>query len=281
MVEGREVNTEVARETNEAYHADQTHVGHSMKEVFRQSRRLYQQRFITAEIEPPEETPAMQLGTAVHCRCGEPDEFEKRYIVAPKVDRRTNEGKALWQHFQEQAAGRTLLTPEQWSLVHRVSDAVLESPLAKDLWTCAGPHELTFRWNHLIKRKCRFDKLIDDCLAVDLKTAIDPRPGPFATKMAKLGYARQAAWYLDGLQCLTGERGDFVFLVVGTEPPHEVFAYEPTADDLDRALAQNERAIEAMADCYESNVWRTPGADEITKLALPNWSRYDDYAMED
>jgi len=39
------------------------------------------------------ETPAMVLGSALHCLVLEPQEWSKRYITAPKFDRRTKAGK--------------------------------------------------------------------------------------------------------------------------------------------------------------------------------------------
>ena len=43
---------------------------------------------------PPEPTPAMQLGTAFHTALLEPDRFGQSFVVAPKFDRRTKDGKA-------------------------------------------------------------------------------------------------------------------------------------------------------------------------------------------
>lgn len=41
-------------------------------------------------------TPAMLLGEAVHCLVLEPDQFAKRFFVAPDVNAATKEGKAEW-----------------------------------------------------------------------------------------------------------------------------------------------------------------------------------------
>lgn len=279
-------NNEVhPEETNADYHADTSHVGHSMKEVFLLSRRVYHGRYVTGELPSREETAAMLLGSAAHCLAGEPELFRHRYAVAPQCDRRTKDGKAIWADFVERSSGKSLLTADQMAAAEGMAAAVRSSSVAPMLWTCEGLHEHTIRWtdaDHALPRKCRCDKLIDSSLIVDLKTADDPTPAAFARKAANLGYYRQAAWYLDGLESLTGVRGDFVFLVVGASPPHEVFAYEPDPDDLERADKQNRRAIEELAECYRTGVWLTPGADAITRLSLPKWTHYSDaYSLED
>ena len=46
------------------------------------------------------QTPALQLGSAVHCAVLEPEEFGKRYALA-EFDRRTKEGKAAYQEMLE------------------------------------------------------------------------------------------------------------------------------------------------------------------------------------
>ena len=51
------------------------------------------------------ETPAMVLGSLTHCLVLEPERFAAKFAVAPKVDRRTNSGKALWAAFEHESEG--------------------------------------------------------------------------------------------------------------------------------------------------------------------------------
>ena len=263
-------------ETNQQYHADNSFIGHSMKEEFRRSRQSFYHRYVAEDGPLREETDAMQLGTAIHCAAGEPEEFENRYCIAPKFDRRTKEGKADWADFQEENAGKIALTSDQHFTILQVVRALRESRLWAEVWD-GGQHELTHRWKDRIPRKCRFDTLIDDYLVVDLKAVADPTPEAFSRAAATRGYYRQAAWYLAGLEDLTDQRdSSFVFLAVGTSFPYEVFAYEPAEEDLARAAEQNALLIDQLVKCYETGNWRTPGADEVTRLSLPNWAKYAD-----
>lgn len=42
-----------------------------------------------------EKLKALDMGTALHCLLLEPEEFDKRFIVAPTFNRRTNQGKRM------------------------------------------------------------------------------------------------------------------------------------------------------------------------------------------
>jgi len=61
----------------------------------------------------PEQTSAMILGSATHCAILEPHEFAMRYVEAPKLDRRTNAGKAAWAQFLAEDADRIALDPDE------------------------------------------------------------------------------------------------------------------------------------------------------------------------
>lgn len=58
------------------------------------------------------ETDAMRAGTLLDCLLFEPDAFDSRFFVMPKPDRRTKEGKALYEAAQEQCGDRMLITDQ-------------------------------------------------------------------------------------------------------------------------------------------------------------------------
>ena len=77
-------------------------------------KSLRQFKFSKDNPSPP--TDPMIIGSAFHCLVLEPDEFHKRYAVAPeKIDRRTKVGKAAWSEFTIKNEGKHLL---KLSLIH-------------------------------------------------------------------------------------------------------------------------------------------------------------------
>lgn len=61
--------------SNEDYHADTGAFSASALEDFRDSRRLFEARYITKTLPPKAATPAMELGTCVHLRILEPERY--------------------------------------------------------------------------------------------------------------------------------------------------------------------------------------------------------------
>ena len=68
------------------------------------------QKFKWAEEHPEPPTAAFKLGAAFHKLALEPDTFDEEYAVAPSLDRRTTDGKALWEKFVHDTMGKELLT---------------------------------------------------------------------------------------------------------------------------------------------------------------------------
>jgi len=61
-----------------------------------------------------DETPFMVFGTLVHCLVLEPFKFENEFIVMPKVDGRTKEGKTIKAEFDEKANGRHVISEDDY-----------------------------------------------------------------------------------------------------------------------------------------------------------------------
>ncbi len=77
----------------QTYHANPA-ISHSKLEVFRRRPRLFFKRYVEKSLPPPETTTAFRVGSAVHCAILEPEEFNARFVVSQKFDRRTKDGKA-------------------------------------------------------------------------------------------------------------------------------------------------------------------------------------------
>lgn len=75
----------------EEYHSHPA-VSHGKLEDFRESRRLYEGRYVTGTIPPKTITDAMQFGTWVHMRLLEPDRYKS--LLAPPLPEKAPDGKA-------------------------------------------------------------------------------------------------------------------------------------------------------------------------------------------
>ncbi|EGU7739926.1 exonuclease VIII, partial [Salmonella enterica] len=93
---------------NEAYHAGPG-VSKSQLDDIADTPAIYLWRK-NAPVDT-EKTKSLDTGTAFHCRVLEPEEFSKRFIIAPEFNRRTSAGKEEEKTFLEECArtGRTVL----------------------------------------------------------------------------------------------------------------------------------------------------------------------------
>jgi len=218
---------------------------------------------------PFKPTQAMQLGTLIHCTVLEPDEFDSRYIVAPKINKRTKVGKEEWAAFVENNKAKTVITMEDYDISHYIARCVMAHSVASDFLS-GGEAERVFQWeddNTGIKCKGKADYVKGNVI-VDLKTAADCSTAGFSRACANFGYHMQDAHYSNGSEC-----DQFIFVVVETSYPFVVSVYELDDD----AKEIGKRAIEENISRYvELNMfdgWEDGYNDDqtITKLSLPAW----------
>lgn len=231
-----------------------------------------------AMIHPPEPTAAMELGTAVHLAVLEPDRFAEECAVAPKVDRRTKEGKATWAAFEVENAGKVLLREEDHAMCVAMRDAVWAHPIASQMLKGPGHAEVAVVWDHLdpamrckglIDRIGQFDGWT---WVIDLKSCQDASPWSFASTVARQFYHAQAAFYLDGCNAIAPRQRRFAWLAVEKEPPYAVAIHEPDGDMLERGRALYEGWLRDYAEAKAKDVW--PGyPNEIRALSLPRWAQ--------
>lgn len=253
-------------------------ISYSKLKVFKQSRRRYKAMYVdrTLQFEP---TESMQLGSAVHCLTLEPHLFDVRYVVAPKVDRRTNVGKATWADFCKHAEGKTVLDDSMYRTACNASNAIKDNRAATLLLEQSGYCEHPLMWDHPhvfgVKCKAKLDKaVVGPQIIFDLKTTQDATPSAFARTIASYGYDGQAAWYSEGFEAEYGEWPTFIFIAVQTDAPYEVGLYELHADDLSRACEENEHALRQLVECETSGDWLQQHERDVCKLTLPGYARF-------
>jgi hypothetical protein len=231
--------------------------------------------FISAP--PVVETAAMRIGTALHVAVLEPNDWSTLYACAPDVDRRTKEGKAAYAAALEAVGGGTLLPADDYAAVLGMAEAVSRSSVASKLLARSLDCEVSVFWTDEetgIECRARPDALADDrSFVIDLKTTDDASPGAFERSIAKWGYHRQAAFYLDGVAAATGKRPEaFVFVVVERNAPHAVASYALTDDALEQGRRENRRLLALLKECRELGKW--PGyPDSIQMISLPAWAK--------
>ncbi|EHM9344675.1 exodeoxyribonuclease VIII [Salmonella enterica] len=257
---------------NEAYHAGPG-VSKSQLDDIADTPAIYLWRK-NAPVDT-EKTKSLDTGTALHCRILEPEEFSKRFIIAPEFNRRTSAGKEEEKTFLEECArtGRTVLTAEEGRKIELMYQSVMALPLGQWLVESAGYAESSVYWEDPetgILCRCRPDKIIPEFhWIMDVKTTADIQR--FRTAYYDYRYHVQDAFYSDGYRAQFGEIPTFVFLVASTTAecgryPVEIFMMGEDA----KLAGQREyrRNLQTLAECLNNDEWPA-----IKTLSLPRWAK--------
>lgn len=266
------------RETNAEYHADLTHYSHSMLEVFYDSPKLFYKIYIKKSLPRPPKTPPIVMGSLVHCLVLEPEDFDNVFLVA---DCDTRRGKK-WTATKEEAASRDLEPiPTAWlENARAMAKAVEEHALAARLLSLDGDIELPIRWEDEsgLLLKCKPDLLTRATsdlprLYTEFKSAAKPKRKDFTQQASSLGYYRQVGHYVDGAEKKHTCPVSSVFIVVGSEEPHDVFVYRPSDEFVRQGQAENIETLANLANAIKTGVWQTREQGELISLGLSNWVR--------
>jgi hypothetical protein len=258
-------------------------ISHSRLETFRRRPALYYKRHVGKTL-AGEDSAAFALGRAVHASVLQRGLYENTFVTKPDgIDRRTKEGKARFESFCAEAAGKTIIDGEEASLVEEMTAAVHAHPSAAMLlrkgeaevtWRVqskALPHPLQCRTDWFCAEGCELTE--GRPYVADVKTC-ESLDGDafrnFERAFWAYGYARQCGFYLPLLHDLGVTCRDFLFVAVEKVEPFGVIVYR--ASDEAIAVGQDEtlRDLTALAQCYKTGRWpNTP--TEVQEITLPGW----------
>jgi len=194
-------NLVVKKDTNKQYHTSKSISASGLKSIFLTSvfdynRKIYQDK------------PAYFLGSLIHEFFLEPEEFNKNYYcLDQKVDKRTKEGKAIYNGYLDQSEGRKLVSYEDHLILKgletNLNDKSLPmSVLAKEY--LVGEAELSHYLNYDgVDVRVRPD-LLGDGFISDIKSASFNYTDGFGAKQFNshvwnFAYNLQAVFYSDML----------------------------------------------------------------------------------
>lgn len=263
--------------TNHEYHADKTYLSASGLKCFLKSIPEYYGRYVTGEIPQDTQTPSMILGSALHCLVLEgPEAFDAQYIVPPKCDRRTKEGKAMFEEFARSHAGKTFLTEDQLTAVKGMDHSIRMNSAAWTKILDCTHREYSIRYEcdiTGIQCKTRFDGLSDSGTFIDLKTTSDPSPDAFVRQSVNLGYDIQAAFYVRARDAFIGPVREPVYhIVVGTSPPYDCIVYRMQPEVLALGMAKITAGMVRLARCIDTDDWSGEYQNRVIDLTYPAYA---------
>lgn len=216
---------------------------------------------------PSVPTPSMLLGTATHCAILQPEDFAKKYVVAPEgLDGRTAEAKALKKQAADMGASLTD------ACVLKMKDSVYANKSAVEIINGAITERAIFWENEMGTCKCKVDIWnAEKGILADLKTTDSVLPSDFANSIARLKYYIQAAHYIQGVQATGAKVNDYLIVALENKPPYDCVVYRLGADAIIQGMGILSNIYESLAFCEATNDWAGV-SDQIEDIELPKWA---------
>lgn len=257
--------------TNQAYHADREAVSNSQL-----SRLIKSPSLIYA---PVKQTPSLRWGTLVHAIILEADKFGETNAVMPEGLDSGKGAKARVEEFEAANPGKEIVTHEEMVQLNSIRKAVFADPDASLLLGSPARIEQSIFWEDKetgIKCRCRPDFWRNDNVVVDIKTTTDVSPWAFGASVWDWGYDRQAAFYSDGIEAVTGSAPEaFVFIAIeGKDEPNILIeCHNAEQDVIQVGRTRYRKALQTLADCRRNNSFPKKLVPGIRKIVLPAYAR--------
>lgn len=276
-------------QTNDEYHAGPGTSKSDLDLVARSLRHYWAAKRAPARTER-KRTDAMLLGSAVHTAVLEPDLFGEQYVRVPddaptrptsrqinakKPSAETLDAIAYWRNFEQDNAGKELLTAEQWRTAIEIRDAVHADPIARTIFAGGRAEQSVHAKDAAtgLHIKCRIDYLNDAAgLIGDLKTTDDASPADFGRHSANFRYHVQCGYYRRVMREAFGEAPPYwVFVAVEKDPPYAIGVYFVDEEIASLGARLAERDLRRLAQALDSDQWPAYTTSQVSPLVLPGW----------
>ena len=253
--------------------------------------------------EPP--TPAMILGSALHCLVLTPELFDAEYmsdrdkpkkptsaqINAKTITAKTQAQIAEWEKWQSATIDKTIIkdnpgddpfwSPGDWQTIHNIRDAVRAHPVASILldpeqgWAERSPYWMDKETGRLCRSRVDFFNEAHG-LAIDLKTAASAGYSDFLRSVHDFRYHVQAAMYTAGLKACGVPVKAFCFVAVEKKPPYAVGIYTLDAQARHIGHTMWRQDMRTFDQCKKADEWPSY-PPEVRELILPPWAEKGKY----
>jgi hypothetical protein len=250
---------------------DVPRLSHSQLKEIRHSPGHFRWKMDTSEAA----SPAMNLGSLVHAMVLEPHIVERRWVVVPKIDRRTKAGRELYESYVSDNSSKYIVMEHEFEVASAMRDAVMSHPHAGGLVEnviAHGSAEKEFYWTDSrgIERKAKVDGLVmndEGCdFVLDLKTTADASPHAFKRSIAKYCYGTQMAYYCEAAKPIHNRA---MIIAVANTPPFGVGLYRFDSVAIARSQQVVDRWLDLYKECMDSDEW--PTRWDTVDVEVPDW----------
>ena len=260
-MEQQERKIEFVKDTFAEYLSKKDHIAASDIKTFLHSpRKYFYQKY---EQQEKADQRHFSIGSGLHELILEPELFETNYLVCPKVDGRTKDGKEKLAQFEIEAQGKTILFENEMEMIKQMAQNALNNhtliALMKESYrelSCYTSDPATG-----LKVRMRPDIMSStQSTIVDLKSCVDSSPKKFKSDCYVYGYSISAAYYLDFIG-----RENYVFAAAEKTAPYQLALYVMNDEMMDYGREQYRMGLDLIKFCQEHNYWPSYNEFEILK----------------
>lgn len=251
---------------SEEYH-NHPAISRSMLNDFRESRRLYEARYILKTAPRKTETHAMRIGTISHVAVLQPQRFNELISIIPNDVLASNGARSgnKWKEYKEQqnALGKVCVKEDEIEPILAMAEqvkrkvewitspkAIAEQPI---FWIDDTGLELRALPDFILR-------LSNSIVALDLKTTASVK---WFHKDLKDSYWLQDSHYRAALQAEYRVDVTFIFAAVEKTPPYLFKACQIGAATRQLADTKWRETLDQLAHCYATGDWSDPGEDDV------------------
>lgn len=215
-------------------------------------------------------TEAMLLGRACHAAVFESERYNRDFVIAPQVDRRTKEGKAKFQCLLDSNQGKTILSEEDGETITGIIHSFRAHSFYDYIKQGCGYPELSYYWKAQgFLCKARFDWITsinpnreEGRIIFDLKTTeYGVTPQEVKRTILSMGYDIQAAWYQTAIP-----DARFIFIFAEKKPPYAIGLYELSDGMKERANEKIDYYLNIHSRCVAEQNWPPFQENEVITL---------------
>lgn len=203
------------------------------------------------------------IGSALHEIIMEAHLFKSNYIVMPKVDRRTKEGKLAYESFLAEANGKTILMEDEMSMIVEMAENATNNKIFMSFLQDSHRELSAYTIDEKsgLKLKMRPDILpTNKSTIVDIKSCLDSSPKKFKGDVYSYGYSLSAAFYCDNLK-----RENYVFAAMEKAQPYQTSLYSLNDEMIEYGRNQYRMGLDLLKWSYDNNYWCDYNEFEILK----------------
>lgn len=250
------------KDTFAEYLGKKDHLASSDIKAFLKSPRMfYYKKF--EEVKKDESERHYSIGSALHEMVLEPELFMQNYIISPKFDRRTKEGRLGYETFIQMAEGKTIIFEDEMEMIRKMSESAMRNDvltnLIKDSYRELSIYTTDEKTG--LNVRLRPDSFSNNkSTMTDIKTCLDSSPRKFKGDVYSYGYAISAAYYMD-----FANKENYVFAAMEKQAPYQVSLYVLDDDMVEYGRSQYRMALDLIKWSFDNNYWCDYNEFEVLK----------------